>query len=93
MKRQFKIQIGAEDWTVKNVRRTPRVDGHNCHGVCDPARNTILIDAKDNEEERLDTLIHEMLHRRLPDWKEEPIALFAEQLADAILAQQKADDD
>lgn len=83
MKRPFKVKIGGKPFTVRETRRPPRVDGDECDGNIDHVRRIIRIDSKLSDEEKVETLLHEMLHDRLPSFKEEAIQLMAEELAEA----------
>ena len=89
MRRPYIIHIGDEKYTVKHTRKAPRVDGNECHGTIDHFNRIIHIHDKDPEEEKLNTLIHEWMHRRHPEWTEEAVTLAADQLTDGIIVLQE----
>lgn len=53
------IQIGENTWDVKFVRR---FQDKFTTGLCDPSETTIYIRMGQTDDERLKTLLHEILH-------------------------------
>ncbi len=53
------IQVGENIWDIRFVQKLE--DGHTS-GLCDPSENTIYVMLKQTPEERLKTVLHEILH-------------------------------
>lgn len=88
----FTIQIGSEQWKVIYVRRAPRVAKHDCDGVCNYGPRTIQIHRAGTEENRLETLLHEMIHARWPEMNEDAVELTAKQFTEAIVQHQEREE-
>lgn len=64
--------------------RYQKLGRQRAHGICDWAKQTILIDERQRARQLLDTIIHEHLHRIFPDWSETMVTKTANDLATAI---------
>ena len=53
-------------------------------GLCDWDNKEILIDERQTARNKLDTIVHEHLHRMHPDWSEKQVAKEATDLASAL---------
>lgn len=55
------MMIGDELWSVRFTRNIPSKD-KDLYGLCDPSDKTIYIRPGLSYRQRLDTLIHELIH-------------------------------
>lgn len=76
-----RIWIAGERWTIK-VCRVPVT----IHGDCDYQTKTIRVSSKLHGEDRLNVILHELIHARWPDLSEEAVAEFADELAGVVYA-------
>lgn len=68
-------------WTLRIVKREPKVDGHPVWGYCDSDKREIVIHAAAAEHGLArETLIHEALHRACPFFSEEAVDHLAKEL-------------
>jgi hypothetical protein len=70
------VWIAGQKWKIRHCKVPP-----NIHGDCNYQRRTIRISDKLAGEDRLNTLIHEVVHARFPDLAEDPVSEFADTLA------------
>ena len=61
-----------------------RVTDQAVDGMCDHDGNLVYVDPKQKGRERLDTLIHEMLHATRPEMGEENVAAVAKVLTTVL---------
>ena len=70
---------------VKVVEK--KLGRENAYGLAWHGDNVVEIDPRQTEEERLDTLIHELLHLMEPEWEEEKVEACAAFLASLMWKQ------
>jgi hypothetical protein len=70
------VWIAGQRWRIKRCRVPADI-----HGDCNYQRRIIRISEKLAGEDRLNVLIHEVVHARFPDLGEEPVSEFADTLA------------
>jgi hypothetical protein len=68
-----RLQINGKPWTVKDTDDLPKQE----FGECIWSERLIQIRTHQDEQERLDTLIHELLHACQPGWNEQNVARVA----------------
>jgi hypothetical protein len=74
------IHLRGERWRVENVHALPIGD----LGECNYAERTLRMPYDGDTKEELDTCIHEMLHKCLPDLSEAAVAEIATDLTHAL---------
>lgn len=80
--RNFKIKIGCTTWTVHRTKRPRWVSksADKLFGEVDYGHKRIYINPDAEGKDLLNTVIHEFVHARLPEWEEADVILFADQL-------------
>jgi hypothetical protein len=80
--RARRITIRGKRWTVKGFDGDhPPGEKAKLFGLCDYATRTVWISNTQTELDRLDTLIHELMHAALPDLCEDAVAATASVIA------------
>ena len=77
------INLGGKAW---NVVWKSEVDNGENTGHCDYDRQRLLICDSLDDEERIETVIHECLHAQFPWMTEESVTASAKELTDALFA-------
>jgi len=80
--RHYKVTLRGTEWDVWLTRENLGLDEY---GVCNYDNHTILVEPALKGVERLDTVIHELLHACLPDTAEHSIGETATDLAAALV--------
>ena len=76
-----KIWIGGERWRIR-VCPVPV----SIFGDCDYQTKTIRVSDKLHGEDRLNVILHELIHARWPDLSEDAVEEFADELAGIVYA-------
>ncbi len=76
------IYLNGERWQICYCKVPTDV-----FGDCDHETKTIRVDKELVGEEQLNVLIHEILHARWPDFCEDTVKNFADELASIIIAE------
>lgn len=82
------IFIAGERWRIV-VCRVPRT----IYGDCDYESKTIRVSRDLHGEDRLNVILHELIHARWPDLSEEAVEEFADELAGIVYAHGYRHDD
>ena len=82
MKRSLSFWLGDQKWRI--VRTTKL--GQNNEGECHYDTKTLLVRSTLRGEELLEVVIHELLHARFPDFGEETVLEFGQEMAGIIYA-------
>lgn len=83
-----RLAILADELRRGRIREARlREPGYIVHGVCDASTGVIVIDPA---PATVSTLLHELLHRRYPDWSERRVAREERQLMRALSDQDLA---
>lgn len=78
-------------WTIRVVRKPPRLNGEDCWGLCDTAKREIKIWKKSADHGMArDTALHEMLHKFMPWMEEAAVAHMASEMDYALDALESA---
>jgi hypothetical protein len=75
------IWIGGERWRIR-VCAVPKT----IYGDCDYQKKTIRVSEKLHGEDRLNVILHELIHARWPDLSEDAVVEFADELAGIVYA-------
>lgn len=80
--RNFRIKIGSTTWTVHRTKRPRWVSksADKLFGEVDYGHKRIYINPDAGGHDLLNTVIHEFVHARLPEWEEQDVITFADQL-------------
>lgn len=74
--RSYRVFINGDRWRLKFCR-TPK----GLLGDCNYKTNTIRVSERLSGEDRMDVILHELIHARWPDLHEDAVCEFASELA------------
>lgn len=77
----MRIYLNNEAWRLKFCAVPPDI-----YGDCDYAKKIVRISKKLIGQDKLDLLLHELIHARFPDLQETSVSEFASELAGIIHA-------
>lgn len=87
MKDAKRVIINGKRWYLKTLRKNAK---RKTYGTCDhpeTPHKTIEVEVQHDDQLDLDILLHECLHARFPDLKEETVNQFAIDIAKIVTNQ------